>query len=71
MLQVAIALRSASRGYIPDKAFIIVSLAVTAFLLVGWRTGFAALLKVRVMSPLPRMHDACVCSVIYTDCCVI
>ncbi|CAL5227528.1 g10517 [Coccomyxa viridis] len=44
-LPVAIALRSASRGYIPDKAFIIVSLVVTAVLLVGWRTGLAALSK--------------------------
>ena len=46
LLQVAIGLRSVSRGYIPDKAFIIVSLAVTAFMLIGWRTGLAALTKV-------------------------
>ncbi len=39
----AIALRSASRGYIPDRAFILVSLAVTAVFLVGWRSGLAAL----------------------------
>ncbi|CAK0753841.1 hypothetical protein CVIRNUC_002251 [Coccomyxa viridis] len=44
-LPVAIGLRSVSRGYIPDKAFIIVSLAVTAFMLIGWRTGLAALTK--------------------------
>ena len=46
LLQVAIGLRSVSRGYIPDKAFILVSLAVTAFMLIGWRTGLAALTKV-------------------------
>ena len=46
LLQVAIGVRSVSRGYIPDKAFIIVSLAVTAFMLIGWRTGLAALTKV-------------------------
>jgi len=50
VLQVAIGLRSASRGYIPDKAFIIVTLAVTAFLLIGWRTGLAALSKVSTAS---------------------
>ena len=37
-----IALRSLSRGYLPDKAFIIVSLAVTAIFLIGWRSGLAA-----------------------------
>ena len=46
LLQVAIGLRSVSRGYIPDKAFIVVSLAVTAFMLIGWRAGLAALTKV-------------------------
>ena len=46
LLQVAIGLRSVSRGYLPDKAFIVVSLAVTAFMLIGWRTGLAALTKV-------------------------
>ena len=46
LLQVAIGLRSVSRGHIPDKAFIIVSLAVTAFMLIAWRTGLAVLTKV-------------------------
>ena len=41
-LQVGIALRSLSRGYLPDKAFIVVSLAVTAVFLIGWRSGLAA-----------------------------
>lgn len=35
-------LRSLSKGYMPDKAFIIVSLVVTAVFLVGWRTALAA-----------------------------
>lgn len=38
-----IALRSLSRGYIPDKAFIIVSFAVTAVFLIGWRSALAAI----------------------------
>lgn len=46
MLQVAIGLRSASRGYMPDKSFVIVSLVFTAFTLIGWRTGLAALTQV-------------------------
>ncbi|BDA46433.1 hypothetical protein COCOBI_08-5260 [Coccomyxa sp. Obi] len=40
---VGIALRSLSRGYVPDKAFIIVSLAVTAVFLIGWRSALAAI----------------------------
>lgn len=35
-------LRTASRGYIPDPAFIAVSLAANGVLLVGWRTVLAA-----------------------------
>jgi len=35
----AIAVRSLSKGYIPDKAFIIVSFAATAVLLLGWRAA--------------------------------
>jgi hypothetical protein len=34
--------RTLSKGYLPDKAFVIVSLAATAVLLVGWRTALAA-----------------------------
>lgn len=49
VVQVAVGLRSASHGYVPDKAFIIVSFAVTAFLLVGWRTGLSALTKVATL----------------------
>lgn len=40
--QVGVALRSLSRGYIPDKTFIIVSLVVTAVFLIGWRSALAA-----------------------------
>ena len=40
--QVGVALRSLSRGYFPDKAFVIVSFAVTAVFLIGWRSALAA-----------------------------
>jgi hypothetical protein len=39
---VALVIRSISRGYVPDKSFVIVSFAATAVLLVGWRAAFAA-----------------------------
>ncbi|EIE23939.1 hypothetical protein COCSUDRAFT_62467 [Coccomyxa subellipsoidea C-169] len=39
---VGVALRSLSRGYFPDKAFVIVSFAVTAVFLIGWRSALAA-----------------------------
>ena len=41
-MQVAILLRSVSRGYLPDKSFVIVSFIATAVLLVGWRSALAA-----------------------------
>ena len=41
--QAGIAARSLARGYVPEKAFIIVTLVVTGVLLVGWRSGLAAL----------------------------
>jgi hypothetical protein len=34
--------RAASRGYLPDPAFVAVSLAANGVLLVGWRTALAA-----------------------------
>ena len=60
LLQVAIGVRSVSRGYIPDKAFIIVSLAVTAFMLIGWRTGLAALTKVCSAILFNKMSTTCI-----------
>ena len=41
-LQAGIAARSLACGYAPDKAFVIVTLVVTGVLLVGWRSGLAA-----------------------------
>ncbi|KAK9819097.1 hypothetical protein WJX74_000450 [Apatococcus lobatus] len=38
-----IVLRSASKGYVPDKSFVIVTLLATAALLLGWRATFSAL----------------------------
>ncbi|KAK9906716.1 hypothetical protein WJX75_006698 [Coccomyxa subellipsoidea] len=42
-LTVGIALRSLSRGYFPDKGFVIVTFAVTAVFLIGWRTALASI----------------------------
>ena len=42
--QAGILLRSAFRGYLPDKSFIIVTMVVTGVFLVGWRTGQPKLL---------------------------
>ena len=41
-MQAGIAARSLARGYVPERAFVIVALVVTGVLLVGWRTGLAA-----------------------------
>ena len=38
-MQAGILLRSVFRGYLPDKSFVIVTMAVTGVFLVGWRTG--------------------------------
>ena len=46
MPQVSLALRSAQRGYLPDKSFVIVSFTATGVLLVGWRAALAAYLQV-------------------------
>ena len=46
MPQVSLALRSAQRGYLPDKSFVIVSFVATGVLLVGWRAALAAILQV-------------------------
>lgn len=46
MPQVSLALRSAQRGYLPDKSFVIVSFIATGVLLVGWRAALAAYLQV-------------------------
>lgn len=45
-LQTALALRSAQRGCLPDKSFVIVSFIATGVLLVGWRAALAAALQV-------------------------
>lgn len=41
-MQVAHIIRGISKGYIPSTSFLIVSLAATGTLLVGWRTALAA-----------------------------
>ncbi len=51
-LQVGIALRTIGRGYIPDKSFIIVTVVITLVLMVGWRTGLAALTPEQVTNSL-------------------
>lgn len=52
MPQVALALRSAQRGYLPDKSFVIVAFIATGVLLVGWRAALAAILQVGVFRQL-------------------
>lgn len=39
---VGIVLRSISRGYLPDKSFLIVAMVATAVLLIGWRSALTA-----------------------------
>lgn len=41
-IPVGLVVRSLVRGYMPDKSFLLVSLAVTGVLLIGWRTALAA-----------------------------
>jgi hypothetical protein len=51
-----LALRGLSRGYVPPTPFIAISMGVTAVLMIGWRTAFAAL------SPkVWRSVRACMC----------
>ena len=39
--QTGILLRAAGRGYLPDRSFVVVTLAFTGVLLIGWRTVLA------------------------------
>ncbi len=39
-----LALRGVAKGYVPPTAFMVISLAATAILLIGWRTVAAAVL---------------------------
>jgi hypothetical protein len=48
------ALRAASRGYLPDKSFLIVSALATALFLIGWRAGLAAASEEEVEASTPR-----------------
>jgi hypothetical protein len=48
----AVAIRTAQKGYIPDKSFILVGLGVTFVMMLGWRCGLAALTPDKV-PPLP------------------
>jgi hypothetical protein len=59
-LQVGIALRTIGRGYIPDKSFIIVTVVITLVLMVGWRTGLAALTPEQVDNPYHNLRF-CIC----------
>ena len=43
IVQAGLIIRSAYRGYLPEKSFVIVSLLATAVLLFAWRGSFAAL----------------------------
>lgn len=56
--QVGIALRSLSRGYFPDKGFVMVTFAVTAVFLIGWRTALASITP-EVCSTLPLVAIHC------------
>lgn len=42
---IGLAIRGASKGYVPPTPFIIVSFVATFVVLVGWRTAFAAVTK--------------------------
>ena len=60
-VQAGIILRAASRGYVPDKSFVIVTLLATFVLLLSWRATFAALgPKVRCPCMIRRLdqHEA-------------
>eukprot|EP00884_Botryococcus_braunii_P018951 jgi/Botrbrau1/573/Bobra.0010s0039.1 len=41
-IPLAVAIRSAQKGYIPDKSFILVGLGVTFVMMLTWRAGLAA-----------------------------
>ena len=48
LVQIALVLRSAQRGYIPDKSFVIVSFLATGVLLIGWRSALAVATQVAI-----------------------
>ena len=50
-LQAGLIIRTASKGYLPDKSFVIVTLLATAVLLFSWRALFAALSPKVTLSP--------------------
>lgn len=51
-----ILLRTLGRGYLPPKAFVIVTLVLTLVLMVGWRYGYATLVEPKEFKRTPAQR---------------
>lgn len=59
-MPLALAVRGLSKGYMPPTPFILISLAATAVLMVGWRAALAAATPEVRCARVVGVHSACV-----------